>query len=107
MFLESNGMYNINASANGTKVDFKANANAEILYHENNFNHKDEASSYLTFYADNNKDNLNWKPDYNERVINKNNQNSPLQNLPNNTITSTKISRYTEIHYMQLHLKLN
>lgn len=107
MFLESNGMYNINASANGTKVDFKANANAEILYHENNFNHKDEASSYLTFYADNNKDNLNWKPDYNERVINKNNQNSPLQNLPNNTSTSTKISRYTEIHYMQLHLKLN
>lgn len=105
--LESNGMYKINASANGFPVEFKQNAGAEILYHQDNFNHVQEAGSYLTYYADDNKDNLNWKPDYSQKVENKNNQEYADLAANKNQTQKKSISRYTEIHYMQLHRKIN
>ena len=105
--LESNGMYRIDASCDGKVVEFKQNASAEILYNENNFNNTTEATSYLTYYAEDNRDNLNWKPDYTQRIEQKNNLEFADLASDKNQFKKTIISRYTEIHYVQLHHKIN
>lgn len=62
--ISSSGMYNINASCNGTKASLKPNSGTNIQIAPKNFTDTNSIQDFQTFYGSNSDEAINWKPTY-------------------------------------------
>ena len=99
--LESNGMFKINISQDKKPINLRQGVVPEIRYKTADFVNEQEKTSYNTFYGKETKDEIDWIPNYSQKIS----SSDPLKSIP---IAKGKYSStLTETYFVQLNRKLS